>query len=128
MVNRIVAHYSDGRLLKGATANFFPGRPAIHLSERSTGAYRTVNVRDLKALFFVKSYDGNPFYRDRQDVERVGLGKRIKVTFNDGEVMVGYTQGYAPTRASFIVFPADPDSNNEKVLVVSSGARDVAFL
>jgi len=75
----------------------------------------------------VKSFEGNPAYQEKTDIERVGLGKKIKVLFKDGETLVGYTQGYTPNRDIFIVFPADPDSNNEKVFVVTKSTNSVSF-
>ena len=34
---------------------------------------------NLKAVFFVKSFAGNPDYREKQEGERAGFGKKIKV-------------------------------------------------
>lgn len=128
MLNRIVVHFSDGKIVKGTTADFFPGKTAFHLTSKDDGNNEAVRIKDMKALFFVKTYEGNPGYRDRSDVERVGLGKRIKVAFNDGETLVGYTQGYTPGRPSFMVFPADPDSNNDKVFINTESTKTVQFM
>jgi hypothetical protein len=50
------------------------------------------------------------------------------VHFKDNEKMVGYTLGYSSTRAGFILFPADPDCNNEKVFVIIAATKDIHFL
>jgi hypothetical protein len=60
-------------------------------------------------------------------MERPGLGKRIQVKFKDGEVLIGYTSGYSPDRTGFFVFPSDPDSNNEKVFVMTAATANVSF-
>jgi hypothetical protein len=45
-------------------------------------------------------------------------GLKVKVTFFDGEVMYGSTNGYAPERKGFFIFPADEESNNERVFII----------
>ena len=128
MNQNIVARYQDGQILKGTTADFFPNRDEFHVVPVGGGEVTTVAIADLKGVFFVKTFDGNPEYRDRQDVEQVGLGRKIKVAFKDGETLVGYTSGYSPGRKAFFVFPADPDSNNERTFVVTASTLNVAFI
>lgn len=128
MLNKIVVRYADGRIAKGTTENFFPNKALFHLTENGTGVRQEISVHDLKAIFFVKSFDGNSQYQEKLDVERVGLGKKIEVVFKDGERLVGYTQGFTPDRPSFILFPCDPDSNNDKVFVVTAATTKVRFV
>jgi hypothetical protein len=127
MQNRIIVRYSDGRILKGTTADLFPNKAVFHLTDKDGGDTREINIVHLKAVYFVKSFEGNPGYLEKDDIERTGLGRKIKVTFKDGETLIGYTQGYAPNRDIFIVFPCDPDSNNEKVFVVTKSTSAVSF-
>jgi hypothetical protein len=128
MRNTVVVHISGGTLLKGVTNNFFPNKDKFHLADKDTGEVREVAVAGLKAVFFVKCFEGNPAYRDQTDVERTGLGKKIRVDFNDGEIMVGYSQGYSANRLGFFMFPADPQSNNDRVYVFTAATRAVCFL
>lgn len=128
MQNTVVVHFSDGSVLKGITNNFFPNKDKFHLTDKDTGEVLEILLSGLKAVFFVKGFDGDPAYRERSDVERTGLGKKIQVDFNDGEVLVGYSQGYTPNRPGFFVFPADPQSNNDRVFVVTAATRATRFL
>ena len=82
----------------------------------------------LKAVYFVKTYEGRPAYNERTDIERIGFGKKIKILFKDGETQIGYTQGYTPNRSGFIVFPADPESNNERIYVVTAATSKIEFI
>ena len=127
MQNLIIVRYSDGKVLKGTTADLFPNKAVFHLKNNDSGMIEEIDIKYLKAVYFVKSFEGNSAYQEKTDIERVGLGKKIKVHFKDGETLVGYTQGYTPTRDIFIVFPADPDSNNEKVFVVTKSTTSVGF-
>ncbi len=128
MLNKIVIRFSDGKVMKGTTEDFFPNKDVFHLNDKESGEYREIKVSDLKAVFFVKSFEGSSEYRDRNDVERVGLGRKIRVQFNDGETMVGYTQGFSPNRGGFMLSPADPECNNDRVFIVNRATEVVHFI
>lgn len=127
MQHNIVARFQDGSILKGTSGDFFPNRDHFHL-HLEDGEKRVVQVGDLKAVFFVVSFEGDPNDRGREDVERTGLGRKIRVEFKDGETLHGYTSGYSPDRSAFFVFPADPSSNNERVFVVTDATSEVVFV
>ncbi len=133
MQNKIVVRYQDGRLTKGFTTDFMPNKDVFHVtpSDALPGAKTvTVNMLELKAVFFVKDFVGNAGYDDKKDFDpkKPVSGRKIKVAFKDGETLVGTTQGYQPGRQGFFVFPADPLSNIERFFVVSLAAKTVSFL
>ena len=128
MQNQIIVRFTDGKILKGTTADLFPNKTVFHLKDKDSGSTLEIDIFYLKAIYFVKSFEGNSGYQEKDDIERVGLGKKIKVLFKDGETLIGYTQGYSPNRDIFIVFPADPDSNNEKAFVVTNATSKVSFI
>lgn len=129
VANRIVARFRDGRRIKGSTADFLPTRESLHVH---TPEGEVVNVKhaDLKALFFVRDLDGDPERNDRQEfaADRTVQGRKIRVEFLDGEVLLGVTLGYQPNRPGFFIVPADQESNIERCFVVSSAVRDVQLL
>lgn len=127
MQNTVVVHFPDGTLLKGVTNNFFPNKEKFHLTEKDSGEVREVPLADLKAVFFVKDFAGDPDYQEQADIERAGLGKKIQVEFKDGETLTGYSQGFSPARTGFFVFPADPQSNNDRIFVLTSATTAVRF-
>jgi len=132
-VNKIVARFQDGRVMKGTTADFFPNKDVFHVtvSTAAPGAKaEEVRTKDLKALFFVKDFAGNPKHVNRNEFDPAHPrpGRRIKVVFKDGEVLIGATTGYQPGRPGFFLVPADPASNTDRCYVVSAAAREVAFL
>jgi uncharacterized protein DUF6982 len=132
-MNRVVAHYQDGRLLKGFTYDFLPSRDAFHLtaSDAAPGVRPVkVHVAELKAIFFVKSFDGDPQRPKANEAAAVeaGAGRRIRIVFKDGEVLVGTTQGYDRARPGFFVVPVDRGSNNERCFVVTVATQEVGFL
>jgi hypothetical protein len=127
--NRVVAHYSDGRLLKGSTQNFLPNRPVFHLLPADGGAAVEVRSQQLKALFFVKDFAGNAKRRDLRGFlaapGETPHGRKIAVRFGDGEFLCGYSLAYQPGREGFFVHPADAGGNNLRVFVVAASTVEV---
>jgi hypothetical protein len=119
---RVVAHFKDGRIIKGYTHDFIPPLKnfTITSGERSDDISE-IHTTELKALFFVKSFEGNKQYiakntfDDAYMIDRQGL--KVKVTFSDGEVMRGTTPDPARIFKGFFIIPVDPKGNNDKVYV-----------
>jgi hypothetical protein len=123
---KVVARYNDGRLVKGFTEDFFPNKERFHVTpiNKPSGGAVEVSIKDLKAIFVVRDFIGNPLYKERKKYIQGEMpsGKKVEATFTDGEVLAGSTLGYDPKRQGFFIFPADPKSNNIRVYVVSSAA------
>ncbi len=124
--NKAVVHCCDGTVLKGHINDFRPNKAEFHL-ETLEDEVAPLNVADLKAVFFTKDHDGDAARQDSYDDVVAGAGRRMKVTFSDGEEMIGYVTSYSPGRAGFFLVPADLESNNERVFVVVSSCKDVEF-
>jgi len=132
-VNKVIARFGDGSMIKGMTADFFPTKDIFHVSDETApngSKPREINKQDLKALFFVKDFTGDPQHVEGNefDPENPPAGRRIKVVFKDGEVLLGTTTGYQPGRPGFFVVPADNSSNIERCYVVAAATQEVSFL
>jgi hypothetical protein len=129
--NKIVLHYQDGRIIKGFTADFLPTKDVFHLIQKEGAAAKPSEVRlgELKAVFFVKDYAGNPRYNEKKefDSRQSVVGRKVRVLFKDGEILVGTTQSYQPNRSGFFFIPADTQSNIERCFIVSSATQSVSF-
>ncbi|OPL17636.1 MAG: hypothetical protein AVO35_09415 [Candidatus Aegiribacteria sp. MLS_C] len=121
-MNKIVARYADGNVLKGFTNDFAPDRRMFHLADRTDGSVHVVNVDRLKAVFIVKEFDGDPDYREASDFDpgkSAGYGSKLKVVFRDGEEFTGVATGYGPDRHGFFMTPCDPECNTIRAFVVT---------
>ncbi len=81
--NKIVAHFQDGRLLKGTTRDFVPNKELFHLEPvDAPPGTKPVEVltSDLKAVFFVKDFTGHSEHKDRQgfDPAQRPMGRKIR--------------------------------------------------
>jgi hypothetical protein len=128
--NKVVVRCLDGRKIKGFTWDFSPAKAIFHIVDPGDDKQVTdVPTLELKAIFSVKTFDGDPDRGGPPDYSKESLqgipGLKLKVTFQDGEVMYGTTNAYSPGRKGFFVLPADKTSNNERVYVPSASARTV---
>jgi hypothetical protein len=125
---KVVARYRDGRVLKGYTQSFDPNKAEFRLQllgTEATAPPETITIADLKAVFFVRDFEGNKEYNEAKAYEKRPAGRIVEVTFYDGERLVGTTMTYDATRPGFFIFPADPRSNNERVFVVRGATTQV---
>lgn len=130
---KIVIRFADGRIEKGYSQDFFPNKPAFHLFKNlSKGAanHKEIRVADLKAVFFVKTFAGNPDYKERKRFVEgdPAQGRKAEVDFLDGEVLQGSVLGYDPKGSGFFLFPSDPKSNNQRVFVINSAVKKFRYL
>ncbi len=128
---KVIARFRDGRLLKGLSQSFNPTCPSFFLIPvPSAGKPQPVKVAlaDLKAVFIVHDFVGKPEYHEQKQFplnHGDNTGLRLKVTFSDGEVLVGRSLNYDPNAAGFFLLPADPASNNQRVYVVAGAVKSV---
>ena len=128
-MNKVVIHYTNGKLIKGTTQDFFPNRPLFHMQPLDQSGASEVRTRDLKAVFFVKDYAGNAHRKDLRGFvagpSETAQGKKIAVRFKDGEFLCGYSLSYSPDRLGFFMFPSDAQSNNLRMFVVGTATIEV---
>ena len=130
---KAVVRYADGRILKGYTEDFSPTNPSFRVHPFDPGTSMDavdILVKDLKAVFFVKDFVGDSSYSERKSYfdGAKPQGRKMEVTFRDGEVLVGSNLGYDPKRLGFFLFPADPECNNLRTFAVAAAVKNVRFL
>jgi hypothetical protein len=118
---RVVVRFVDGRVLKGF-ANFDPAEPRLQLvpHDDPDAEGLEVAVQDLKAVFFVRTFEGDPRYDESKDLyqDRPLDTRKVSVRFRDGEELVGHTRQLDRHRAGLFFTPLDPRSNNLRVFAV----------
>ena len=138
--NLVVAKYRNGRMVKGVTYNFGAEKKSFHVHPLKYGEGRgglkrgiEVSYSDLKAIFFVKSLEGrkqpvNISKLLEEDYEESRTPMKVKVTFFDGETLIGTTYGYNREREGFFLLPLEKDSNNIRVFVIFNSVKEIEFL
>src|SRR4026209_1838685 len=127
--HQLVAHFIDGLVQKGLSLDVDPKRPTCHL-KTETGGTIEVALKDMKALFFVKTAKGNPEHKESFDPvpgdSRLVGAKRVKVVFADKEEVVGLMNRYPPITPYFFMLPIDPKSNNIRILVNRAVVKEMS--
>jgi hypothetical protein len=132
MKTKVVVHCLDGRLVKGSTMDFTATRESFHVippPDAPNPRPVEVSLHEVKAVFFVKDFAGNPDYEESKDWSRDPrrYGRPIIVRFKDGEEIRGYTQTYCPGKRGFFILPCDPESNNDRVFVVAESVVELVL-
>jgi hypothetical protein len=127
---RLVVRYPDGRVLKGYNTKFAPAKGHVHVwmtPEGPDSSRVTVPLDHLKALFFVYDLAGDPSHVVRDGADATEPGRRIAVTFLDGETLSGTTLNYSSKAVGFFVTPVESRGNNLQVFAIAKAVRHVAF-
>ena len=124
----IVAHFVDGSVRKGLSLDVDPKKPLCHL-KTETGGMVEIALKDVKALFFVKSATGRATYQESKEIvpgdSRLLGARRVRVVFADSEEIVGLMNRFPPITPYFFMLPVDPESNNIRILVNRAAVKQI---
>ena len=131
MANLIVARYTDGRTVKGTSLDVAQNRPNCHVRVADGNMVQVV-LKELKALFFVKSLDGDPAHVDARSIAhsdpRLRGSHLVEITFHDGERITGLANRFPPNQPFFFLVPVDTTTNNLRILVNQGEVAQVVSL
>lgn len=127
---KLVVHHKNGEIAKGQTNDFSPSRSSFHLRDyKDNTAVLEIELENLKAVFFVKDFIGNPDHVYSQDFNSSqGFGKQIIITFKDGEIFHGVSEAIHTGKIGFFVSPIDPEANTIRAFVINSFIEKIDFV
>jgi hypothetical protein len=104
----------------------------IRLKLLDSDATEDVPTKDAKAVFFVKTFDGDLRHRALHFHEHAPLvpGLWVRVYFYDNEMIEGLisnTKDFVLEKGFYLI-PTDPNGNNKLVYVLKSGLKDFHVL
>jgi hypothetical protein len=105
---------------------------SIRLKNLDSGEMEDVSTKDAKAVFFVKTFDGDLRHRALHFHEHAPTvpGLWVRVYFYDGEMIEGIisnTKDFV-LETGFFLRPTDPNGNNRLVYVLKAGLKDFHVL
>jgi len=124
---KVVARFRDGSLIKGKINNFSINEPYLYF-ESIEGEKIKILMEQLKAIFWVKDFEGNKSRRDKFNSNLKIGGRRIRVKFIDGEYIIGHAFGYSSNHPGIFMVPSDSGSNNIGVFVLKAASERIEFL
>jgi len=125
----IVVRYRDGHMIKCFTKDFYPTKDRFHITSES-GITHIIKLNELKAIFFVKDFQGDRNHVERRkfDPKTKILGRKVGIKFKDGEMIVGSAFSYNEKNKGFFLTPADSESNNKRIFIISDAVEKIIFL
>lgn len=139
--DKVVLRFDNGKVLKGYLKEFSQESQKISFEELGDKKCKSVSVEDLKAIFFVRGFEGDKKYKEQK---KYGIskkkGRKIFIRFRDNESLVGYLEGDMPwdkgfflskpdqKKTGFFILPGDEKSNNVKVYVIKFAVKDIAAM
>lgn len=138
---KVIAHLQNHKLVKGYTDMVPSVNPdellrespralpqKISLQTAETRKQVSVPLKSLKALFFVKTFEGRgeykevKFFNSNPSIE----GLWVRMRFFDSEFTEGVVHNslHYLLNPGFFLKPPDPDSNNQMIYVVKSALAE----
>jgi len=128
--NKLIVRSKKGEIYYGMCFALNKNAPGFHLDLQSKSGVplnRTQHIlfNDIKAVFYVKSFDGR-FAPGDTESQLSPRGKPVAIEFDDGETVLG-----RPVHATwqddprFFLIPEEKDGNNIMILVERSAVRAI---
>ena len=135
---RVILRFVDGKMLKGFIRDLKIAEEYLYLEDESNHQHK-VRLKELKAIFFVRKFEGERKHQEKKNFTGTRPGsKRVFVKFKDGETIMGNMEGEIPwekgfflesmKEKAFTIVPVDEDSNNTRILVITTSVKDVAMI
>lgn len=123
----VAARYRQGLVVKGRTTDFLPSRSHFHVAVDGDPHPVRVATTDLKALFFIRTPEGDPDHEERKAFDHASDSwVKLWIEFEcDGEELAGWTTASLSGRSGFFMIPTDQESNIVKMFVFRSALRKV---
>jgi len=136
----VVVHMQDGNVIRGILQldgdpggrDTLPHLPSVfHIQHEIGGSSSVVRVADSKAVFFVRTHQGDPAYEETKfSCGETAPGLWVQVQLVDGEVL----EGYVPNSIHWMIgpglwlWPTDKLCNNTLIYVPKTSAVEFHVL
>ncbi|MGC1781686.1 MAG: hypothetical protein WA708_04130 [Acidobacteriaceae bacterium] len=131
MLYTVVVHLKNRPMLRGyyrtddsaILPTALPGDlpTSMEIEPEDGSATVAINLKDAKAVFFVRSFAGSPAQKDVRFFDSLSIHPYlwVRMTFQDGEVMEGRVANSIDllTKNAFRLFPVDELTNNRCLFV-----------
>jgi hypothetical protein len=105
---------------------------SIRLKLADSGTEQEVSTENAKAVFFVKTFDGDTRHRALHFHENAPIvqGLWVRVAFRDGETIEGIISNSRDfvLEHGFFMMPTDPNGNNRLIYVLKDRLKDFNVL
>ncbi len=130
-LSKVIVRTRDGKVYRGFSGHGYIDSSSVTVIGRD-GENTKYAHRDLKAVFFVKNFKGDPTYKTLKFLNK-SPGKKwvwMRVRFSDGEIF----EGRAKNDSSLFdgpglwLWPSDEDDNNEALFAIRKTIERIEIL
>jgi hypothetical protein len=116
-VHRVVVHTLEGLVKRGVISDATLDAGTLALAPQPDAAPEELPTAKVKAIFFMLAPG---------DTAPAPEGKRVRVTFNDGRQLAGFSPDYTDAGAGFFMIPADTRTHTGRIWVYRSAVKNVS--
>ena len=130
-MGKVVVRARDGSIHNGFASDEYIATDLIKVLSNK-GDEQEFSMDDVKAIFFVKEFEGNSKHEELKFLNNHTRKKWVwvRVTFFDGEALEGRVENTKTLLSSpgFYLWPSDEDTNNDLVYIVTDALQDFEIL
>ncbi|WP_439329418.1 DUF6982 domain-containing protein, partial [Corallococcus sicarius] len=115
--HRVIIHTIEGQVKRGTIRDADLLEDVISLEQQSGFAPERIPGKRVKAIFFMLAAGAR---------QPQAEGSKIRVTFNDGRQVAGFSQDFKGPTPGFFVVPADTRTNTARIFIYRSSVQAVA--
>lgn len=130
-LGKVVVRTRDGEAIRGfSSEKYITGEEVKMISTDGSESARATG--DLKAIFFVKDFQGDSEYDEIQFFEKQpkNAWAWVRVRFYDDEVIEGRVRNSINLlhNDGFFLWPSDEEANNEVIFILKVALKDFEIL
>ncbi|WP_443651637.1 DUF6982 domain-containing protein, partial [Corallococcus terminator] len=115
--HRVIIHTVEGQVKRGTIRDADLLEDTISLEQQSGFAPERIPGKRVKAIFFMLAAGAR---------QPQAEGSKIRVTFNDGRQVAGFSQDFKGPTPGFFVIPADNRTNTARIFIYRASVQAVA--
>jgi hypothetical protein len=115
--HRVIIHTVEGQVKRGVIRDVDLLDEAIALEQQTGFTPERIPGKRVKAIFFMLPAGARQPQAD---------GQKIRVTFNDGRQVAGFSRDFKSGGQGFFLIPADNRTNTARIFVYRSSVQAVA--
>jgi hypothetical protein len=106
----------EGQVKRGTIRNSNLLDSAIALEQQAGSAPERIPANRVKAIFFMATAGAKV---------TTPTGQKVRVTFNDGRQVAGFSTDFKGTEPGFFLTPADTRTNTARIYIYRSSVQSV---
>ncbi|HZH03934.1 MAG TPA: hypothetical protein VEY30_09130, partial [Myxococcaceae bacterium] len=115
--HRVILHMLEGQVKRGLLRDVDLSLQTIPLETQNSALPENVSAERIKAVFFMLAAGDSP---------PPGAGRKVRVTFQDGRQLSGFSEDFRNSALGFFIIPAETRTNTARIFIYRTSIRALA--